>query len=90
MVRRIYCREADHALGGAVYDRFFKVFDSTTGKLDSNAMEKNGKYPFFTCSQETFKINNDAFDSKIYGIINSSKNIFKSSSEKEYLFIING
>jgi len=38
------------------------VFDITTGKLDSNAMEDNGKYPFFTCSQETYKINNYAFD----------------------------
>jgi len=42
--------------------RFFEVFNITTGKLDSNAMEDNGKYPFFTCSQETFKINNYAFD----------------------------
>lgn len=42
--------------------RFFEVFNITTGKLDSNAMEDNGRYPFFTCSQETFKINNYAFD----------------------------
>ncbi|MBS3081321.1 restriction endonuclease subunit S [Candidatus Pacearchaeota archaeon] len=41
---------------------FFDVVNTTTGKLDSNAMEKDGKYPFFTCSQETFKINNYAFD----------------------------
>ncbi len=41
---------------------FLDVFNITTGKLDSNAMEENGRYPFFTCSQETFKINAPAFD----------------------------
>jgi len=41
---------------------FLDVFDITTGKLDSNALEENGKYPFFTCSQETYRINNFAFD----------------------------
>jgi type I restriction enzyme, S subunit len=41
---------------------FLDVFNITTGKLDSNAMEENGTYPFFTCSQETFKINKYAFD----------------------------
>ena len=34
----------------------------TTGKLNSNAAEDNGIYPFFTCSPETFKINSYAFD----------------------------
>ncbi|MCP5461889.1 MAG: restriction endonuclease subunit S [bacterium] len=38
------------------------VLSFTTGKLDSNAAEINGKYPFFTCSQETFKINSYEFD----------------------------
>jgi len=41
---------------------FLEVFNTTTGKLDSNAMEENGIYPFFTCSQETFRINKYAFD----------------------------
>ena len=34
----------------------------TTGKLNSNAAEDNGLYPFFTCSPETFRINSYAFD----------------------------
>ena len=34
----------------------------TTGKLDSNAATPNGQYPFFTCSQETARINTYAFD----------------------------
>lgn len=38
------------------------VFYTTTGKLDSNAMVDNGKYPFFTCAKESFRINEFAFD----------------------------
>lgn len=33
-----------------------------TGKLNSNAAISNGEYPFFTCSPETLRINNYAFD----------------------------
>jgi len=36
----------------------------TTGKLNSNAAVEDGKYPFFTCSQETFRINDYAFDTE--------------------------
>ena len=38
------------------------VFNTTTGKLDSNAAVDNGKYPFFTCSKEPLKIDSYAFD----------------------------
>ena len=41
-----------------------EVVDIKTGKLNSNAMEENGKYPFFTCSRKIFAINEYAFDSK--------------------------
>lgn len=33
-----------------------------TGKLNSNAAVLNGKYPFFTCSQETYLTNTYSFD----------------------------
>lgn len=33
-----------------------------TGKLDANASNINGKYPFFTCSSETLKIDNYSYD----------------------------
>lgn len=33
-----------------------------TGKLDSNASLENGKYPFFTCSEEVFKVDSFSFD----------------------------
>ena len=34
----------------------------TTGKLNSNAAVENGKNPFFTCSPETLRIDNYAFE----------------------------
>jgi len=33
-----------------------------TGKLDANAADENGEFPFFTCSREPLKINTPAFD----------------------------
>ena len=38
------------------------VFNTTTGKLDSNASVENAAYPFFTCSKETLRIDKYAFD----------------------------
>jgi len=38
------------------------VFKTTTGKLDSNAMVKDGEYPFFTCAKEVLRIDKFAFD----------------------------
>ncbi|WP_316853375.1 restriction endonuclease subunit S [Ralstonia holmesii] len=35
-----------------------------TGKLDSNAAVSDGKYPFFTCSQETLRTNTFSFDTE--------------------------
>ena len=34
----------------------------TTGKLNANAMNEDGKYPFFTCDSKPSKINEYAFD----------------------------
>ena len=36
----------------------------TTGKLDANAMTKNGKYLFFTCAYENYKTDTYAFEGK--------------------------
>jgi type I restriction enzyme S subunit len=38
------------------------IVDFTTGKLNSNAASVNGQFPFFTCSQGDFWIDNYAFD----------------------------
>lgn len=35
-----------------------------TGKLDSNAANPEGQYPFFTCAQETYRINRYSFDTE--------------------------
>ena len=36
----------------------------TTGKLNSNAAESGGNYPFFTCAPEPLRINSYAFDTQ--------------------------
>jgi type I restriction enzyme S subunit len=40
------------------------VINFKTGKLNSNAAVENGKYPFFTCSSETFKTNTYSFNTE--------------------------
>ena len=34
----------------------------TTGKLNANAMEEEGLYPFYTCNENPYRINSYAFD----------------------------
>ncbi len=41
---------------------FSELVDYKTGKLNSNAAVETGDYPFFTCSQETFRTNTWSFD----------------------------
>ena len=41
-----------------------ELVNFTTGKLNSNAAVEGGKYPFFTCSKETFWIDSYAFDTE--------------------------
>lgn len=43
-------------------ERWENVFLTRTGKLDSNSMEEDGVYPFFTCSKDILRINTYAFD----------------------------
>lgn len=54
----------DELIIGDKCDRllFNDLFFCTTGKLDSNAAVKGGRYPFFTCAKEIFYINDYAFD----------------------------
>jgi len=47
----------------------------TTGKLDANAMEENGQYPFFTCAEKPFCINNYAFDTEALLISGNGANL---------------
>lgn len=45
-------------------ENYDKVMDLKTGKLNSNAASENGKYPFFTCSSETFRTNTFSFNTE--------------------------
>lgn len=40
------------------------ICNITTGKLDANAMKQNGKYRFYTCAKEYYKIDSFAFDTE--------------------------
>lgn len=42
--------------------RLGDICSYTTGKLNSEKAVENGQYPFFTCSQETFRIDSFSFD----------------------------
>ena len=44
--------------------RLADIIYMRTGKLDSNASVPDGDYPFFTCSQQTLRIDEPAFDTK--------------------------
>ena len=59
-----------------------KTVDIKTGKLNSNAADEYGIYPFFTCSQETFAINNYSFDQE--AILLSGNNARAIYSVKHY------
>ncbi len=47
----------------------------TTGKLDANAMEEGGAYPFFTCAEEPFAINTYAFDTEALLVSGNGANV---------------
>lgn len=47
-----------------IYSRLEDVVSLKTGKLDSNAAEPGGRFPFFTCSPLTLEINSFAFDTE--------------------------
>ena len=44
------------------YYKLEELINLRTGKLDSNAEEENGNYPFFTCAPDPLKINSFSFD----------------------------
>ena len=47
----------------------------TTGKLDANAMVENGKYRFYTCAKDYYKINEYAFDTDALLISGNGANV---------------
>lgn len=62
---------------------FLDLFNITTGKLDANAAEKDGEYPFFTCARDDlYRINTPAFDCE--ALILSGNNANAEYSVKHY------
>lgn len=47
----------------------------TTGKLDANAMVDNGKYRFYTCAKDFYKIDNFAFDTEALLVSGNGANV---------------
>ena len=61
--KMVWCAELEKEIPeGWQVGNFQKDLIFKTGKLDSNASIENGKYPFFTCSEEVFKVDSFAFD----------------------------
>ena len=57
--------------------RLEDVCTFTTGKLNSEQAKANGRYPFFTCSQETFRIDSYSFDQEAILLAgNNARGIF--------------
>lgn len=46
------------------YEKLGNLTKIVTGKLDVNAGDPDGKYPFFTCAEKPHKINQYAFDNE--------------------------
>lgn len=46
-----------------------------TGKLDANAMVKNGKYRFYTCAKDYYKIDDYAFDTEALLVSGNGANV---------------
>lgn len=47
----------------------------TTGKLDANAMIENGKYRFYTCARDYYRIDNYAFDTEALLVSGNGANV---------------
>jgi len=62
--------------------RLEDIVSLKTGKLDSNAAEAGGRYPFFTCSPITLEINSFAFDTE--AVILAGNNANGVFSTKHY------
>ena len=52
-----------------------EVCSIRTGKLNANAMEKDGQYPFFTCAKEVYRINTFAFSGEALLISGNGANV---------------
>ena len=63
------------AISGSMCIKLGDICKITTGKLDANAQVDNGLYPFFTCAEQPFKIDNFAFDTEALLISGNGANL---------------
>ena len=63
------------ATSGSMCIKLGDICKITTGKLDANAQVDNGLYPFFTCAEQPFKIDNFAFDTEALLISGNGANL---------------
>ena len=68
-----YCIK--EAISGSMGIKLGDICKITTGKLDANAQVDNGLYPFFTCAEQPFKIDNFAFDTEALLISGNGANL---------------
>jgi type I restriction enzyme S subunit len=52
-----------------------EIAEITTGKLDANAMTENGKYRFYTCAKEFYKIDKFTFDTEALLVSGNGANV---------------
>ncbi|MCE9000199.1 restriction endonuclease subunit S [Bacteroides fragilis] len=63
------------SISGITYVKLGDICQISTGKLDANAQVDNGIYPFFTCAEQPFKIDNFAFDTEALLISGNGANL---------------
>jgi type I restriction enzyme S subunit len=56
-------------------EKLGKISKITTGKLDANAMVKDGEYRFYTCAKDYFKIDKWAFDTEALLVSGNGANV---------------
>lgn len=58
----VYNNMIENESTNGMFSSLGEVSSIKTGKLNSEAAVSNGKYPFFTCSQETYRTNTFSFE----------------------------
>ena len=75
LIRGIAQHCIKEAISGSMGIKLGDICKITTGKLDANAQVDNGLYPFFTCAEQPFKIDNFAFDTEALLISGNGANL---------------
>ena len=55
--------------------KIYEVCKITTGTFDANAMSNSGKFPFFTCAKEVYRIDKYTFDAEALLVSGNGANV---------------